>query len=95
MQSRKELRGQLALAEQQELRLQKSLSALYTALSTANAQASTVERQSILSNQQMVDAAETPKKRAAHLKQQVKDIESMITECQAHQADIKSKLLGN
>jgi len=94
MQSRKELRKKLAIAEEQETRLQKSLSALYAALSTANAQASTVERQSRISNQQMVAAAEVPKHRASHLKQQVQDIQALIQECQDQQADLKQKLLG-
>lgn len=92
--SRKQLRADLAAAEEKKERLQRSLVQLQNALSRANNQASTIEHQPQMSNQQMVAAAATPKQRAAHLKSQLGDMQELIFQCDAEIAALRKKLRG-
>ena len=92
--SRKQLRSDLAAAEEKRERLQRSLVQLQNALSKANNQASTIEHQPQMSNQQMVAAAATPKQRAAHLKSQIVEMQNLLEQCEVEIAALRKKLRG-
>lgn len=94
MNSRKQLRSELLEKENKKERLERSLVQLQQALSQARNQASTIEHQPQMSNQQMVDAAATPKQRAAHLQSQIKEIKQMLDDCDQEITDIRKKLRG-
>jgi predicted nucleic acid-binding Zn-ribbon protein len=94
MTSKKQLRAELAAAEDKKERLQRSLVQLQTALSQARNQASTIEHQSQMSNQQLVAAAATPKQRALYLQGQIKQMKEMIDECELELQQLRKNLRG-
>lgn len=94
MSGKRELRSQLVNLESKRERLERSLVQLHKALSQARSQASVIEHQPQMSNQQMVDAASTPKQRAQHLQSQINEMQKLIQECNAETDDIRKKLRG-